>query len=165
MSKLADSFSPQEISQLEIDDVLRDRLRFDPQWQEIAQLSLESYSSGFGSSLDLMYGTLAISSQFDNKFGASAGAVYVMTTSPSSSCSEYQTAFLLSNSQILSSPYPSAAEKFASSLTISDTYLAVGACGKSYEGNSTVRNSGAVYIYEYDYTSTRFVDFAMSPHI
>ena len=37
MSKLADSFSPQEISQLEIDDVLRDRLRFDPQWQEIAQ--------------------------------------------------------------------------------------------------------------------------------
>ncbi|BBC23655.1 hypothetical protein [Pseudanabaena sp. ABRG5-3] len=37
MSKLADSFSAQEISQLEIDDVLRDRLRFDPQWQEIAQ--------------------------------------------------------------------------------------------------------------------------------
>ncbi|OYQ67415.1 hypothetical protein B9G53_01310 [Pseudanabaena sp. SR411] len=37
MSKLADSFSPQEISQLEIDDVLRDRLRFEPQWQEIAQ--------------------------------------------------------------------------------------------------------------------------------
>ncbi len=37
MSKLADSFSPQEISQLEIDDVLRDRLRFDPQWQEIVQ--------------------------------------------------------------------------------------------------------------------------------
>lgn len=37
MSKLADSFSVQEISQLEIDDVLRDRLRFDPQWQEIAQ--------------------------------------------------------------------------------------------------------------------------------
>jgi hypothetical protein len=37
ISKLADSFSPQEISQLEIDDVLRDRLRFDPQWQEIVQ--------------------------------------------------------------------------------------------------------------------------------
>ncbi|WP_211167600.1 hypothetical protein [Pseudanabaena yagii] len=37
MSKLADSFSAQEISQLEIDDVLRDRLRFDPQWQEIVQ--------------------------------------------------------------------------------------------------------------------------------
>ncbi|PZO37327.1 MAG: hypothetical protein DCF19_19315 [Pseudanabaena frigida] len=37
MSKLADSFSPEEISQLEIDDVLRDRLRFDPQWQEIVQ--------------------------------------------------------------------------------------------------------------------------------
>jgi hypothetical protein len=37
MSKLADSFSSQEISQLEIDDVLRDRLRFDPQWQEIAR--------------------------------------------------------------------------------------------------------------------------------
>lgn len=37
MSKLADSFSPEEISQLEIDDILRDRLRFDPQWQEIAQ--------------------------------------------------------------------------------------------------------------------------------
>ncbi|MFM7886521.1 MAG: hypothetical protein ACKPCM_07505, partial [Pseudanabaena sp.] len=37
MSKLADSFSTQEISQLEIDDVLRDRLRFDPQWQEIVQ--------------------------------------------------------------------------------------------------------------------------------
>ncbi len=37
MSKLADSFSPKEISQLEIDDVLRDRLRFDPQWQEIVQ--------------------------------------------------------------------------------------------------------------------------------
>lgn len=37
MAKLADSFSAQEISQLEIDDVLRDRLRFDPQWQEIVQ--------------------------------------------------------------------------------------------------------------------------------
>lgn len=37
MAKLADSFSVQEISQLEIDDVLRDRLRFDPQWQEIVQ--------------------------------------------------------------------------------------------------------------------------------
>lgn len=37
MSKLADSFSSEEISNLEIDDVLRDRLRFDPQWQEIAQ--------------------------------------------------------------------------------------------------------------------------------
>jgi len=37
MSKIADSFSAQEISQLEIDDVLRDRLRFDPQWQEIVQ--------------------------------------------------------------------------------------------------------------------------------
>ncbi|WP_258040672.1 hypothetical protein [Pseudanabaena sp. BC1403] len=37
MSRLADSFSPEEIAQLEIDDVLRDRLRFDPQWQEIAQ--------------------------------------------------------------------------------------------------------------------------------
>lgn len=37
ISKLADSFSAQEISQLEIDDVLRDRLRFDPQWQEIVQ--------------------------------------------------------------------------------------------------------------------------------
>ena len=37
MSRLADSFSPKEISQLEIDDVLRDRLRFDPQWQEIVQ--------------------------------------------------------------------------------------------------------------------------------
>jgi hypothetical protein len=37
ISKLADSFSAEEISQLEIDDVLRDRLRFDPQWQEIAQ--------------------------------------------------------------------------------------------------------------------------------
>ncbi len=36
-SKLADSFSPEEISQLEVDDILRDRLRFDPQWQEIAQ--------------------------------------------------------------------------------------------------------------------------------
>ena len=37
ISKKADSFSPEEIAQLEIDDVLRDRLRFDPQWQEIAQ--------------------------------------------------------------------------------------------------------------------------------
>ena len=37
ISKLADSFSAEEISQLEIDDVLRDRLRFDPQWQEIGQ--------------------------------------------------------------------------------------------------------------------------------
>ena len=37
MSQIADSLSPEEISQLEIDDVLRDRLRFDPQWQEIAQ--------------------------------------------------------------------------------------------------------------------------------
>ncbi len=37
MSKLADSYSAEELSQLEIDDVLRDRLRFDPQWQEIAQ--------------------------------------------------------------------------------------------------------------------------------
>jgi hypothetical protein len=37
MLRLTDSFSPEEISQLEIDDVLRDRLRFDPQWQEIAQ--------------------------------------------------------------------------------------------------------------------------------
>ena len=37
MSKLADSYSAAELSQLEIDDVLRDRLRFDPQWQEIAQ--------------------------------------------------------------------------------------------------------------------------------
>ncbi|NUN65284.1 hypothetical protein HCU40_11080 [Pseudanabaena biceps] len=37
ISKLADSFSAEEISQLEIDDILRDRLRFDPQWQEIAQ--------------------------------------------------------------------------------------------------------------------------------
>ncbi len=36
-SKRADSFSPEEISQLEVDDILRDRLRFDPQWQEIAQ--------------------------------------------------------------------------------------------------------------------------------
>ncbi|ELS33187.1 MULTISPECIES: hypothetical protein [Pseudanabaena] len=37
MSQIADSLSPEEISQLEVDDVLRDRLRFDPQWQEIAQ--------------------------------------------------------------------------------------------------------------------------------
>jgi hypothetical protein len=37
ISKQADSFSPEEIAQLEIDDILRDRLRFDPQWQEIAQ--------------------------------------------------------------------------------------------------------------------------------
>jgi hypothetical protein len=37
MLRLTDSFSPEEISQLEIDDVLRDRLRFDPQWQKIAQ--------------------------------------------------------------------------------------------------------------------------------
>jgi len=37
ISQKAESFSPQEISQLEIDDVLRDRLRFDPQWQEIVQ--------------------------------------------------------------------------------------------------------------------------------
>ncbi len=37
MLRLTDSFSPEEISQLEIDDVLRDRLHFDPQWQEIAQ--------------------------------------------------------------------------------------------------------------------------------
>lgn len=37
ISKLADSFSAEEISQLEIDDILRDRLRFDPQWQEIVQ--------------------------------------------------------------------------------------------------------------------------------
>jgi len=36
-SKLAASLSAEEISQLEIDDILRDRLRFDPQWQEIAQ--------------------------------------------------------------------------------------------------------------------------------
>ncbi len=36
ISKLAESFSPEEISQLEIDDVLRDRLRADPQWREIA---------------------------------------------------------------------------------------------------------------------------------
>ena len=37
MSKLADSYSPEELGQLEIDDILRDRLRFDPQWQELAQ--------------------------------------------------------------------------------------------------------------------------------
>ena len=37
MLRLTDSFSPEEISQLEIDDVLRDRLRIDPQWQEIVQ--------------------------------------------------------------------------------------------------------------------------------
>jgi hypothetical protein len=37
MLRLTDSFSPEEISQLEIDDVLRDRLYFDPQWQEIVQ--------------------------------------------------------------------------------------------------------------------------------
>ncbi|MDX2254361.1 MAG: hypothetical protein NW214_02495 [Pseudanabaenaceae cyanobacterium bins.39] len=37
ISKLADSYSPEELGQLEIDDILRDRLRFDPQWQEIAQ--------------------------------------------------------------------------------------------------------------------------------
>ena len=37
ISKKTDSFSSEEIAQLEIDDVLRDRLRFDPQWQEIAQ--------------------------------------------------------------------------------------------------------------------------------
>lgn len=36
LAKRAESLSPEEISQLEIDDVLRDRLRADPQWREIA---------------------------------------------------------------------------------------------------------------------------------
>ncbi|WP_330484209.1 hypothetical protein [Tumidithrix elongata] len=33
----ADLLSPAELTELEIDEVIRDRLRFDPQWQEIAQ--------------------------------------------------------------------------------------------------------------------------------
>ena len=37
ISQKAESLNPREISQLEIDDVLRDRLRFDPRWQEIVQ--------------------------------------------------------------------------------------------------------------------------------
>ncbi|WP_197278624.1 hypothetical protein [Pseudanabaena sp. 'Roaring Creek'] len=46
MSQIADSLSPEEISQLEIDDVLRDRLRFDPQWQEIVQAVREDIMRG-----------------------------------------------------------------------------------------------------------------------
>lgn len=64
-SKLADSFSAEEISQLEIDDVLRDRLRFDPQWQEIAQAVRQDIIAA-------KWGKEAVANPVWKKYGAKA---------------------------------------------------------------------------------------------